>query len=92
MAIINQGELVLHGDPTAVLDEAQGRVWRKRVARDSLAKYEREYAVLSVRLAAGEPIIHVWGESSPGSGFEQVQPVLEDVYFHRVGPATALEA
>ncbi len=92
MAIINKGELVLHGDPTAVLEEARGRVWRKRVARDSLANYEREYAVLSVRLAAGEPIIHVWSESSPGSGFEQVQPVLEDVYFHRVGPAGTMEA
>ena len=48
--------------------------------------------VISVRLAAGEPIIHVWSESVPESGFEQVQPALEDVYFHRVGPAAAIEA
>jgi ABC-type multidrug transport system ATPase subunit len=92
MAIINRGEVVLDGDPLAVLDEARGRVWRKRVGREELAEYERELSVLSVRLHGGEPIVHVWSDGSPGAGFESVEPVLEDVYFHRVGPATALEA
>ena len=91
MAIINAGKLVLHGDPAQVLEEARGRVWRKRVARDALPTYEAQHSVLSVRLAAGDPVIHVWSEEEPGDGFEPVPPALEDVYFHRVGPAAALE-
>ena len=92
MAIINHGELVLHGDPLEVLDEARGRVWKKRISRDALARYEDEQSVISVRLAGGEPVIHVWSEQAPEEGFEPIEPMLEDVYFHRVGSATGMEA
>ncbi|MDA0327988.1 MAG: ABC transporter ATP-binding protein [Gemmatimonadetes bacterium] len=90
MAIINRGEVVLHGDPSTVLHEARGMVWRKRVSRDALSRYQAEQSVISTRLQGGEPVIHVWSESAPDDGFESVEPALEDVYFHRVG-AAALE-
>jgi ABC-2 type transport system ATP-binding protein len=90
MAIIDHGEVVLNGHPQAVLEEARGKVWRKRVDRSELDAHEREHTVISVRLAAGEPVIHVWSDGEPGPGFEPVEPVLEDVYFHRVGMATAM--
>jgi ABC-type multidrug transport system ATPase subunit len=89
MAIINRGEVVLNGNPQAVLDEAEGRVWKKRVSRDALSGYERDYSVISVHLQGGEPVVHIWSETPP-DGFESVPPALEDVYFHRVG-AAALE-
>jgi ABC-type multidrug transport system ATPase subunit len=89
MAIIHRGRVVLDGDPNSVLEEARGRVWRKRVKREDLDRYEAELSVISVRLQAGEPVIQVWSEDDPGDGFESVSPVLEDVYFHRVGTATA---
>ena len=92
MAIINHGELVLHGDPLEVLDEARGRVWKKRISRNALARYEEEQSVISVRLAGGEPVIHVWSEQAPEEGFESIAPMLEDVYFHRVGSAAEMQA
>ena len=91
MAILHRGRVVLDGDPASVLEEARGRVWRKRVERDMLDRYERDFSVISVRLQAGQPVIHVWSETSPGDGFESVPPVLEDVYFRRVGAAAAQE-
>jgi ABC-type multidrug transport system ATPase subunit len=89
MAIIHRGRVVLEGDPASVLAEARGRVWRRRIARDALDSYQSEHTVISVRLQAGEPVIHVWSDAPPGDGFESVEPVLEDVYFHRVGSAAA---
>ena len=47
--------------------------------------------VISVRLSAGEPVIHVWSEQPPGDGFSAVEPALEDIYFHRVGSAAVAE-
>jgi len=90
MAIIHRGRLVLEGDPASVLEEARGKVWRRRVSRDDLEGCQRDHAVISVRLQAGEPLIHVWSHAMPGPGFELVEPALEDVYFRHVGTAAAL--
>ena len=91
MAIINRGQVVVQGDPLRLLEEARGRIWRKRVTRDTLADYQGRLPVISVRLSAGDPVVHVWGEQAPDEGFVAVEPGLEDVYFHRVGGAAATE-
>jgi hypothetical protein len=44
--------------------------------------------VISTRLAAGSTVLHVYAEADPGDGFEAVEPVLEDVYFHRLAAAS----
>ena len=41
--------------------------------------------VISTRLVAGIPVVHVYSEGAPGNGFAPVEPSLEDAYFHRVG-------
>ena len=91
MAIIDRGEVVLQGDPASVLEEVRGRIWRKRIRKADLAGYEQSLRVISTRLVAGEPIINVYSDASPGEGFTAVEPVLEDVYFHRVGGAALAE-
>jgi len=40
--------------------------------------------VLSTRLIAGEPLIHIYSEARPEDGFAAVDPDLEDVYFQRL--------
>ena len=92
MAIINQGRVVLQGDPQQVLDEVRGHIWRKRTAKSELAALQATLDVISVRLVAGEPVIHVYSDSVPGDGFAAVEPNLEDVYLHRVGTAALAEA
>ncbi|HAT38532.1 MAG TPA: multidrug ABC transporter ATP-binding protein, partial [Gemmatimonadetes bacterium] len=84
MAIIDKGQVVLHGDPRSVVDEARGRIWQKRIPRDQMAAYAEAHSIISTRLSGGQPLIHIWTEVDPGDGFEQVEPALEDVYFHRV--------
>jgi ABC-type multidrug transport system ATPase subunit len=81
MAILSQGEVLLRGDPRAVVAGFEGRVWRKVVDRSEVARYRQSMPVISTRLAAGRTVLHVLGDESPGDGFEPAEPDLEHVYF-----------
>jgi ABC-type multidrug transport system ATPase subunit len=81
MAIINKGQILLEAEPLRAVDELRGRIWRRLVSKDQLPVVERENAVLSTKLLAGERLVRVESDSSPGAGFEQAEPDLEDVYF-----------
>src|SRR5688572_15566718 len=87
MAIMNNGRIVLHGDPQKVLDAVRGRIWRVRVSKAELPEMKQRFQVISARLVGGEPVLHVYSDAEPGDGFAPVEPGLEDVYFHQVGAA-----
>jgi ABC-2 type transport system ATP-binding protein len=91
MAILNQGQVVLSGDPGTALDAMRGRVWSRTVSRTDLEAFTAAHDVISVRLVGGLPIAHVYSETTPGDGFTPVDPGLEDVYFHRTGRLAAAE-
>jgi ABC-type multidrug transport system ATPase subunit len=84
MAIMNKGQVLLTGRPKDAIDALGNQVWRKQVTKASLADYEARHTVLSTRLVAGQPLIHVFSAERPEEGFEQVAPDLEDVYFQRL--------
>ncbi|KGM57564.1 multidrug ABC transporter ATPase [Lysobacter arseniciresistens ZS79] len=84
MAIMNRGQVLLAGHPADAIDALASQVWRKQVAKAALGDYESRHTVLSTRLVAGNPVIHVFAPERPEDGFEQVAPDLEDVYFQRL--------
>jgi len=81
MAILSQGRVLLHGEPSALVARLEGKVWRKVVGRSEVAGYQESMPVLSTRLAAGRTVVHVLSDQSPGDGFEPAEPDLEHVYF-----------
>jgi ABC-2 type transport system ATP-binding protein len=81
MAIINQGRVLVAGEPTALVNELQGKVWKKIIRSSELATYQERFKVILMRLFAGRTIIHVWGDAQPDGEFVPVTPDLEDVYF-----------
>ena len=87
MAIIAKGQVLLTGDPLKTIEKLRGRVWKKIVARDDLAAYQRDCQVISTRLVAGRTQIHVMAGDRPDASFEEVSPALEDVYFSTLGSA-----
>jgi ABC-2 type transport system ATP-binding protein len=87
MAIIGSGRVLLTGDPLQTIDAMRGRVWKKMVTRDDLPAYERDCAVISTRLVAGRTQIHVLSGNKPDASFEEVTPMLEDVYFSTLNAA-----
>lgn len=84
MAIISRGEVLLTGQPHEALASLSGRIWRKSVSKSELAQFQQEHTVLSSRLVAGQPMIHVLADDAPGAGFEAIAPNLEDVYFGKL--------
>lgn len=81
MAIINQGKVLLTGNPTNVIEQLAGNVFRKTIRKEELSEYRNNYRVISEKLLQGKPHIHILSEQHPGSGFEQINADLEDVYF-----------
>ena len=84
MAIMNKGKVLLTGRPMDAISALESQVWRKQVQKADLKRYEENFTVLSIRLVAGSPVIHVFSAEQPEAGFEQVAPDLEDVYFQRL--------
>lgn len=85
MAIINKGSMVYKGHPEEAIETITGQVWRKKVGREELETYKEKYTVISDRMIAGEPVIHVLSEIGlETDGFRPVEPTLEDVYFAKL--------
>ena len=87
MAIINRGEILLEAEPLRAVDDLKGSIWRRLIERSALAAMEQEHNVISTKLLGGRTVVRVHADASPGSGFEPVEPNLEDVYFSTMAEA-----
>jgi ABC-2 type transport system ATP-binding protein len=85
MAIINGGRLLYAGTPDQALHALEGKVWKKTVAKTEVDEHFAQYKVISSKLVAGRPILHVQSDDNPGNGFVAVAPDLEDVFFSKIG-------
>jgi ABC-type multidrug transport system ATPase subunit len=90
MAIMNLGQIVYHGSPQKAIDDLKGKVYFKIVDREELQAYASDYKIISNKMVGGKPLIHVYSENSPGNGFEQVNPNLEDVFFSQINTSNVL--
>ena len=95
MAIIHEGRVRVAGNPARLVAELEGRVWRKSIAHADVAGYRQRFQVISVRLVAGEMLVHTLSPGQPEQGFQPATPDLEDLYFATIkgylhGPAGAV--
>jgi len=81
MAIIHEGRVRVAGNPSELVAELDGKVWRKSIAHDELARYRDRYQLISMRLFAGQTQVHVLNDQPPEAGFEPAVADLEDFYF-----------
>lgn len=84
MAVFNKGEILFKGSPDEALSSIVGKIWEKRISKAELSEYKQNFRVISEKLIAGNPIIHVFSEENPDGTFEAVEGDLEDVYFSRI--------
>lgn len=89
MAIMNHGQIVYTGTPTAALQQLEGKVWRKLIERDEKATYQANFTVISDKMVGGKPQIHVLSDTQPEAGFVAVAPNLEDVFFTTINHSFA---
>lgn len=84
MAIIYKGEVLLADSPAEAINRMKGRVWEKQIEKAELDQYLKTHAVISSRTVAGKSAIHVIADYQPNESFYEVEPTLEDVYFHEI--------
>ena len=81
MAIIDQGQVRYSGPPAEALHAIRGRVWEKAIDKQELEAMAAQHRLISHKLVAGRPIVHVLSDGTPGDGFKAAEPNLEDVFF-----------
>jgi len=84
MAIINQGKVLLQGNPQTAIDNLQGKIYQKAIQKTELPDYKKEYEVIAEKLFLGKPIIHILSDTNPNNGFMPTQAGLEEVYFAQI--------
>ncbi|MVN78141.1 ATP-binding cassette domain-containing protein [Hymenobacter sp. HMF4947] len=84
MAIIAGGEVVATGQPSEVIGELRGKVYRTKTEKAALAQLKSEYEVISSKLVAGQPVVRVFSDQPINGQFQPAEATLEDVYFHRL--------
>jgi ABC-type multidrug transport system ATPase subunit len=84
MAIIHDGKLILSDQPQHAIEKIKGRVWCKRIKKNQLPDYNQKYTVISSKLVAGIPEVHVLNDNKPDDTFNPVEVDLEDVFFSQI--------
>lgn len=80
MAVLAQGEILLHGNPQQLVQQLEGQIWSITVSQQEAIELEQQVAVLSKRLFAGRTVLNIQA-STPPPGFSASPARLEDVYF-----------
>ena len=84
MAIIHGGRVLFAGAPEDAIAGLKGKIWQKSVQKVELKDHDTNLKVISSKLIAGRPLIHVYSSEPPGDGFQPVPADLEDVFFSRI--------
>lgn len=84
MAIIDKGRVLFAGKPDDALSAIKGRIWKKLVEKQEVMAYQEQYPVISTRMVAGKPLVHVFSNGQPEDGFISIEGDLEDVFFTHI--------
>ncbi len=81
MGVVSNGKLLVHGSPDHFIQTLSGKIWKRAIQKSEIDNYRKEFNLISSKLNGGRLTIHVYSVDSPGEGFIQASPELEDVYF-----------
>lgn len=81
MAIINQGKLLLFGNPEQLITTVNGTVWKKQIDKNQLTEYQSRYHIISTQLQSNRLSVKIVTHENPLNGFQPIEADLEDVYF-----------
>lgn len=81
MAVLANGKVILSGKPHDLMATVAGKIWRKVINKTDLDEHHSKFDVIATRSKAGQILLHIHAEETPGFGFEQFSPSLEEVYF-----------
>lgn len=82
MAILNNGEILVQGNPNDLIKNLEGKIWKKPIQRSKLSLIQKTHNVISTRLVSGQTSVFVFSDQAPDNNFEVVPTDLEHFYFH----------
>ena len=90
IALIAQGQLIVHGAPEMLLAGVDGRVWEVIVPSSELAALRQRHLVSSTAHRSDGVHARVVSDTAPGPDARSLEPSLEDAYLaalaaHRAG-------
>ncbi len=84
LVIMNRGQIILDGTPKGVIENFQGKIWKKQFEKSEVEQVKEQFHVISTHVSDGKVEVRVFAESQPEAGFETVESNLEDVYFSSI--------
>jgi len=84
MAIIDKGRVLFAGSPFDALEGVRSKIWRCSVPKSRVDELTRTLPVISTRMVAGQPVLHIYSEQQPAAGFVLSEADLEDVFFTHI--------
>ena len=80
IALIDRGQLIVHGAPEALLQTVSGRVWELVVPSPELDALRQRYLVSSTAHRSDGVHARVVADRAPGAAARPLEPSLEDAY------------
>jgi ABC-type multidrug transport system ATPase subunit len=80
IALIDRGQLIVHGAPEALLQTVSGRVWELVVPSPELDALRQRYLVSSAAHRSDGVHARVVADHAPGAAARPLEPSLEDAY------------
>lgn len=82
IALINQGRLLQHALPEALLQAVEGKVWGWLVSSSELTALKTQHLVANTTRRADGVLARIVSDSAPHPSAEPLQANLEDAYLH----------
>jgi len=84
IAIINQGQRIMHAAPETILQAVEGKVWTWVVSSEELTKLKLDYLISNTARRSNGVHVRVVSEQKPNANAEVASATLEDAYLYFV--------
>ncbi|MBP6577372.1 MAG: ABC transporter ATP-binding protein [Chryseobacterium sp.] len=84
VVVLTSGHIILDGTPKGVIEDFQGKIWKKLIEKSEVEVAKEQYQVISTHISEGKVEIRVFAETQPDANFIPVESNLEDVYFSSI--------
>jgi len=84
VVVLTSGHIILDGTPKGVIEDFQGKIWKKLIEKSEVDVAKEQFQVISTHISEGKVEIRVFAETQPDADFIPVESNLEDVYFSSI--------
>lgn len=84
VVVLTSGQIILDGTPKGVIEDFQGKIWKKLIEKSEVEQAKKYLQVISTHISEGKVEIRVFAENQPEADFIPVESNLEDVYFSSI--------